>query len=362
MSPCCFSCDPTRNSDAPAPRGRATAVVTHLAIALLVLVAAGCATTPARARLPIRAPLSHGGASTLAEFTTSMAALDCDSEIQPCCASRKVGYDKATCTARRTANFAALFGAIAYDPVKGEACLDEYANAADIGMCSADTTVVYAPGTCGPDGMTRGALEYGPACGWAFNHTHGAVPLGGNCDYDDQKCAWSPEGPVRCDLFFVFGPGFPTATVCEVVLPGHDGDPCDEFNLDTLADMPTAFHTCVRAEGLYCDRTNHTCAPLGQVGDSCANEDFCVCASFCSDGRCVPRPALGESCFPGANTFDNWCTDGLYCDATAKVCVPQKPIGAACVDEVECVAPYCEKGVCTGSGQNGDELTAFCGG
>jgi hypothetical protein len=97
-----------------------------------------------------------------------------------------------------------------------------------------------------------------------------------------------------------------------------------------------------------------------KVGTSCSDDEECIYwentdvfggpPNACINGTCQPRfREFGESCqmkeraesrpitFVTAKLRDDWCAEGLTCDAFSKTCL--KDIGTACSEDAECISP-----------------------
>ena len=160
-----------------------------------------------------------------------------------------------------------------------------------------------------------------------------------------------------------------------------EGQPCGAVvSGTTVTDTPCADNlTCVPATGL-CQRvtlaqgqpcTADTPCPFGDAcvtdalgastcqaasyhnhpGDPCAANSTALCNPViqlaCRNGTCqlVGDGSAGSACATGefANTA---CNPGLYCDGATRVCTPQKPAGAPCLDNLECAGVCGPGGLC----------------
>jgi hypothetical protein len=68
------------------------------------------------------------------------------------------------------------------------------------------------------------------------------------------------------------------------------------------------------------------CVARSAFGASCDAGHPCAVPNLCSSGTCRPPHFLGQDCNPVANDCD--ATEGLYCDATTRVCVQATFAGA----------------------------------
>ncbi len=117
------------------------------------------------------------------------------------------------------------------------------------------------------------------------------------------------------------------------------GCPSGEFcNFETSRcdALPTAGEACSQgcAEGLFCDTPDpampaeRVCAALRANGEACTGHGFCG-SGYCPAGRCAPLPELGDSC---AGTFT--CAPGLSCEST-----PEGTSTCALAGPAVCTAP-----------------------
>lgn len=284
--------------------------------------------------------------------------------MKPCCLNRNLAFLQEVCTKRLVALYTQQFQLQTYDPVKGNACLDAFARASDIDICTDDLSGWRGQGSCEPSGPARLDFQRGPPCDWAFEHKEGNLAPGSDCTAGlDDGCAFSSDGPVLCVEYMAYEPlDFPSRSVCQIVLPGHDGDACDEGTHGALSDLPATIHECVQTEGLFCQKDSSTCIPLGRVGDACTNSDECTCATYCGDSTCRVRAEPGAPCTPDSYyDLNDPCTPGYYCDGGSLVCIPLKSAAASCGNYWECQGD-CINGVCDVPLTPFDKLVSLCGG
>jgi len=93
------------------------------------------------------------------------------------------------------------------------------------------------------------------------------------------------------------------------------------------------------------------CLNRKPVGADCVvGENECLVPAQCVDGKCTARFAeSGEPCSEFHDSEIVRCADGLYCDRTAKVCLPLKSPGQSCAGTWECDGenPLCQSKICT---------------
>lgn len=109
-------------------------------------------------------------------------------------------------------------------------------------------------------------------------------------------------------------------------------------------------------DGLFCltegKSCSGTCQPFPEEGGSCKDVAVCGPTMYCAaaDHKCTKFLAEGQS----GCASDN-CASGLFCNPDKK-CEKQKPVGAACSEEV---GGACENGsMCSSLDKDGKDLGA----
>lgn len=138
--------------------------------------------------------------------------------------------------------------------------------------------------------------------------------------------------------------------------PCVDGDFCEE-GICRRQPEPSSFaagDACTPQpgcggvlSGLAC--IDLVCQPITivDVGEACevgpTSDRYCrdsSTTSFCDNGVCTARPALGEACATFCDISEAICIDGS--------CVDEGRVGDACASALECqVGSTCEQGACT---------------
>ena len=124
----------------------------------------------------------------------------------------------------------------------------------------------------------------------------------------------------------------------------------------------------------------HRCLPALPLGADCGSHEQCQANAYCADGACTERPFVwGDTCGDdgdprcgrglacrwdwtafynrcldqrvpvGAHDCDTEgarCQEGSYCDASLPLseCVADRPAGASCFPDEECIAGYACRG------------------
>jgi hypothetical protein len=258
--------------------------------------------------------------------TTTFAAAYCDL-LAPCCAMSKLATDGRQCRAL----IAGLAAPAAFDGAAAEACLSE------------SRAALATPAGC------QGLLvEMTTSCDRVFQPNTGTKKPGEACD-DDDDCAPAPQGQVKCKAVNLGQEG----DQCQVLLRGAEGSkPCVgdvEGAVTTYfsGGGTTTAYLCHAADGLRCDPTLLACARGKAVGEACSFGDDCVKTATCDDAtnKCVPRKALGAACTGSGGFANDECVEGAYCQASG-TCAAQRPNGAACNDDDECLGGDCRNGEC----------------
>ena len=284
-----------------------------------------------------------GGSSDKDAFFSSYCSV-----FAKCCATLNKPTDGATCRSL----FGALGASYTYDPVKGQACLDEL-NAAS-----------SAPDFC----ATAGSDQNEPSCKQALAQGGGGAKQPGDTCTQSSDCASSPDGSVACQTYFSTDGGNAQTRICQVQIHGKAGDtPCvgtvdgnvTFYSGSNNTPVPKGY-ICDKANGVRCDDKTVTCIALVPTGGSCVNggSDACVTTAYCdTTAKCVDKLAAGADC--SASAFQSSCQDKLYCDSGTKKCTPALAIGQACTSSDQCTPNSCVNKVCTGSSLG---LSLLCGG
>lgn len=291
-----------------------------------------------------------GSGSTEAATSDSFADQYC-ATFAPCCQQANRPTDGATCKAFVTA---AASGR-QYDAAKGSSCLDQvHAAAAKPDFCKL-------------------ANVDAPDCSLVYVSPGGGAAPGAPCKQDND-CASSPEGRVRCVTSFS---GSSETRTCQVQVTGKDGDtPCvgtkdgnttvysfsSSSSSGTQAPPARGF-VCNVFDGLRCDSKTTKCTRIQDVGGPCdGSSNACVKTAYCdATQKCAPRVGDGGAC--GTNgVSSSACVAGDYCDTTSKKCTPALADGAPCTTSTTCASNRCVNGKCDASSDSSFTLAIVCGG
>jgi hypothetical protein len=215
----------------------------------------------------------------------------------------------------------------------------------DAHVCSEPCSEVGA--SCGQNGICRENLRCGPPC---EQKTRDALCRAGVLVSCLDLGAAEACLECGCDAFDV-----PPRSSCRpgigCAIPAGAGEPCDALTL------------CV---GGYCDPATSTCAPLGELGDSCDYDEQCETDNCSNDGAAVPGSCfqrLGGRC--QGEDFCTRCVGDLALESG--ICVRARcddelapcPDGWSCLRsgarydcfqdcsaDDDCEAGYCEAGYC----------------
>jgi hypothetical protein len=165
---------------------------------------------------------------------------------------------------------------------------------------------------CGPTSINRGDCLEGMHC-VLIAITAQCRPIGREGD----PCSGTSNS--GCDLRNGFECTFdPANYVCQR-LPATG--PCAANTVSYRCDPRVA----------YCSPQGQ-CVPLGELGDPCVSDDYCLPAFVCSDGVCTRRlRAVGEAC-----RASELCVRGAHCDEGTKTCQRPKAAGLPCSYDAEC--------------------------
>ena len=268
-----------------------------------------------------------GSASSAQSFVQQYCAL-----TSGCCEKQGKKPDQLKCE-----QFYTVFTAqAAYDPIKGQQCLD--ASRADATLCegSSDATDAACEGVFEQSGAAAGSKQPGEDC------------------EDDDECASSNDGDVDCSFRSSNGA---TIRKCQVQVRAKENDDCvgdkrvgDSFTSGGSSELDRV-GICWEADGLYCDFQSKKCVKRVAVGDPCQSFSVqCVTGARCdtTDRVCVALKGSGETCTPSESTFDAECQEKLYCSESTSKCTPVLAAGAACTKDVECRPGGCVNGKCSG--------------
>jgi hypothetical protein len=255
--------------------------------------------------------------------------------FKPCCAQAGLPDTQEGCRL--------LFGsAVAANQAAAEDCISQY------------ETWAQAPDWC----ETWSTHERPASCEQAFpqGSNGGTKKPGETCTFSDD-CAPSSKGEVSCYHDFDNDTEY-----CRVELAGTSGSPCvgtRDGNL-TIFSGATAgaieVGVCDKADGLYCNFSSSTCAPLVAEGQPCEESFACLGETYCST-TCKPKVPAGSSCSDSSSA----CAENTYCNYDTYVCMQSLPDGATCQTSGECESSYCDGSVCTKSpGLGGLALPLFC--
>lgn len=238
-----------------------------------------------------------GGPIEAEDFPTVLATTVCG-DLSGCCREADIGYDRGTCeiTLRQ------LYGGVLKEALES----DDYdpEQAADCLAALSDSVARCDFGRFG-----------GEACARVFIVSPDERELGEECG---QSCERTASG-VTC---YVGG--------------------TDEGE-------------CYREAGLYCDATSWTCAPLLADGQACFDSD--ECEGHCSDGVCARRVGEGEHCSDSRS-----CLDGLVCHLLTLSCAPPGQVGDSCWSSDECATGTCSEAGSCEEDSGGSFLAVACGG
>lgn len=157
---------------------------------------------------------------------------------------------------------------------------------------------------------------------------------------------------TNCDGFtFVEG-----TVECRDVFSGlvGPGDPCYP---GAAQHFSSARDEC--AQG-YCDVSGQACpgecVALIEDDEACLTSQQCAADSFCAEGLCTPRPALGEVCSGDACPIDASCVSAP--GATEGVCVARSQAGQPCDEAEPCSSGFqCLDGECRSKVATGESCT-----
>ncbi len=277
--------------------------------------------------------------------------LRCDTTVDPArCVLR--GDTGATCNADAECleGFGCIGGACAERLVDGTACVD----GADACQGSCSVCRPLLAGEVAHACLDRGALGDGcddtTDCRAHFMCSAGACAPGSDVAavcVEDADCR---EG-AACD----------SATDRCVARPGV-GDACVAGGVDCAAGACVSDTCVVAAAGSACTMDSHcedagrvclgtppdaTCGAAPAIGAFCSVNGACAKGGYCSAGRCLALPNLGDGCVYDEGTQDRVCGAGAFCDAASDQCVGLFAAGQACAQDEQCTSGLCANGTCT---------------
>lgn len=285
---------------------------------------------------------SDGSASDSQNFIAALCQ-----EYMPCCSKAGRPSDGSQCRA-----FLGAFAGGSYDAAAGDKCLAEVRAASK------------QPTFC-DDGFST------PSCDEVFGPSNtGTKKPGETCEQDDE-CAPSTEGKVRCASLYLSSGA--TIRKCQVTLVGKAGDsPCVGnvkgsttwwVSSYDATDVPPRGYTCNEKDGIRCDSKSLTCTPIPKIGEACEpySSDACVAGAYCdrTTKLCTARKAVGDAC----ETFSSeQCVEDAYCDSTTNKCTAALEDGAACTKSEQCKSSSCVNSKCAKSISGDLGLAFLCGG
>jgi hypothetical protein len=333
---------------------RTLGIALLLGCSILLAVACDTTVTPGQAGSTTgggnAAGGNGGGGGTCAPTDAPVTADDFEQRlttafcggIAPCCKSDGLGFDEKNCAER----IGQLIRSIsptkpengAFDPVKGQACVDD--------ACQATRSC--------PESRDS-ALAFVTNCNAVFT---GKAPPGTPCGRDVDCAPPEGDGLGVCNL----------TGVCSQFARGKAGDACvmsyevvyqpngeSEGGEQTTNPPATSGTLCDAADGLLCDLNalygpTPKCVALGSAGDPCVNDDDCGAGLDCPKadpdqpkGKCAAKTAIGGGCDPESV---NRCAAGAFCDDTTKRCAAQADVGGRCQHDAACKTGVCKSGKC----------------
>jgi hypothetical protein len=273
------------------------------------------------------------GAGSIHAFSSEYCSLTAH------CCTEASEQDPASCSSAID-SFQSVLG-LTYDAARGQACLTALRAVKD---CNFKGTQSACDGVLGSkSGAAAGTKQPGDDC------------------KSSSECATSADGPVTCSYTFSSGAnGGVTYQICQVQAEGVSGGPCDgdldpsgsPYTQSTSGKPPAVAHFCPIAKGLKCDTTSHTCKVLGDGGAPCTTSTFCK-SSTCTGGQCAPVVDVGGSCAMGGV-----CAEGAYCQSGT--CAAKLAAGMPCPTGNECQG-FCDSTTktCTSGGSSSPPLGCF---
>jgi len=277
---------------------------------------------------------SGGGTGNTSSPQAFIAAMCAD--FSTCCGAAGLPADGAQCRAF----YGAFVPTTGYAPMAAAACLSEL---------KADTS-----GKCSGDFMRA------PSCKKVF-YAGGTKAPGDLCQ-DDNDCAPSPLGQVRCDSHFVNGASIQK---CQVQIRGQAGStPClgtVDGNLTSSSGLPdttpSTGYLCHVNDGLKCDGPSASCKAMTPIGGACTSNYYdCVTSAYCdlAEHKCKALVPLMGTC-----QSDEECVEGAYCNTSGNVCASARAVGQACASDSECASKDCTNLMC--KAVNSLTLALLCG-
>lgn len=258
------------------------------------------------------------GATFLMRYAESVCAM-----YAPCCEAETQGYDAAGCIDWFRGVTTAYFRG-EYRAEAGNTCLSELATARDTD-----------PNRCASvHDFDQATLR--ETCSLAFaSPLNVGAALGEDCLLSDDCAGTIEDGTVIC-----YG------GACLLEQRGMVGSgPCFFGAGDGIEGERTRRARCDAGDGLYCDRSTNTCAPLVDDGGLCPRSDACKSSALCTGGRCVTLPGLGEGCLNAVPGAGGYCRPGSACVVETLTCGTPLEEGAACREASQCASGSCN-GTC----------------
>jgi len=171
-------------------------------------------------------------------------------------------------------------------------------------------------------------------------------PIPGSAKCLEALAAWTQS--CTSAFFTPFAVGCAEALVSVEAQRKAHGQPCDKTcSLGCTADNPPQLSQgCFIEDGLYCDKSSHTCQTRSAPGSAC-NHPFGCTSDACVEGTCVPLGAEGASC-----SFAVGCEPGLYCALpSGRQCSSTEPeelchCTAKIPEGEDCTIGVCASGQC----------------
>ena len=248
------------------------------------------------------------GPVSFEEFPAALAGVLCG-WIAPCCPRLDLPFDAGECARNFESGVTEMLASA--DP-------DNHAyDAALAGDCLATAQEFYGRVGCDRPASVDAAVR---VCNGTFG---GQLEPGAPCTADIE-CAATNDASVEC-----------AAGVCLATSPATEGEACHCVEAsDTVACSGPVQGICYPSDRLYCG--DGVCKPRPAWGEPC-EQDVCV-EGFCMDGVC------------GNTTDEDWCTMDEDCEidayCTRNACAPDKPNGANCERDSECLSYFCSEGEC----------------
>jgi len=263
------------------------------------------------------------GPVSFGDFPAALTSVLCD-WIAPCCTDLGLPFDAGDC--KRTFEAGLTDSYARADP-------DNYIyDSALAGDCLETAREFYSQVGCEVPSSADEALEYWPfkdavrVCNFAFG---GKLEPGAPCT-DAIECAAASDESVECR------PAGANTDVCVITRLATDGEACHCVEaLDSVACSGTVQGLCHPSDQLYCG--DGVCKPKPGWGEPCEPNAVCLEGS-CVDSVCINTTDEGEC------EVDTECGEYGYC--TRGTCAADKPKGASCERDQECLSYFCGEGEC----------------